>query len=326
MPRAARISFELLETFVTLIDAEGDAAQAARELEINQPSMSKRLATLQHANETISKPWLQRFGKQWQLTETGKQFLPAARELVSRMQALREASNHDHRLAPDVSIGCGEDVIDALVMPALEDFLRELPKCTYRVSVMSGADRIQQVANGTLNMATVTHSDDDILEEAGRELCVENLKHDPLVLVLGRSAPKEVRDRFRLLPDPITNLGLLDNLPLILPAPEGGTRTRIDDALRKADGLNNIKVVLELEGWQTILNYVRHGHGLGIVIRSAVSDKRELLPPKSFDEELLAPTITKLICRYRASEPSALDLSPAAETLRTLLKSRAKKS
>jgi DNA-binding transcriptional LysR family regulator len=42
MPREASMS--LLETFLTLLRHKGNAARAARELRINQPSISKRLA------------------------------------------------------------------------------------------------------------------------------------------------------------------------------------------------------------------------------------------------------------------------------------------
>ena len=63
MPRPSRLSFELLETFVTVIEEEGDASRAASILDINQPSMSKRLAQLQNAGTSIRSPWLERRGK-----------------------------------------------------------------------------------------------------------------------------------------------------------------------------------------------------------------------------------------------------------------------
>src|SRR4051794_15015419 len=49
MPRPVSLSPELLQTFVEVIRHDGDAVAAAKTLGINQPSMSKRLAQLQHA-------------------------------------------------------------------------------------------------------------------------------------------------------------------------------------------------------------------------------------------------------------------------------------
>ena len=60
MPRSSRLSPELLETFITVLEAGGDAALAAEQLNINQPSMSKRLALLQRPGPLVDRPWLVR--------------------------------------------------------------------------------------------------------------------------------------------------------------------------------------------------------------------------------------------------------------------------
>lgn len=49
MPRPSTLSLELLQTFLVLLRDDGDAAVTTRELDINQPSMSKRLSIFQHA-------------------------------------------------------------------------------------------------------------------------------------------------------------------------------------------------------------------------------------------------------------------------------------
>ena len=76
MPRPPTLSPELLQTFVTVAETGGDAARAAEVLEINQPSMSKRLARLQHSGRGLKKPWLERVGKTWRLTEEGERVRP----------------------------------------------------------------------------------------------------------------------------------------------------------------------------------------------------------------------------------------------------------
>ena len=53
MPRPASLSPELLQTFIAVVGHDGDAVAAANALGINQPSMSKRLAQLQHAGRVL---------------------------------------------------------------------------------------------------------------------------------------------------------------------------------------------------------------------------------------------------------------------------------
>src|SRR5512144_17867 len=90
MPRPASLSPELLQTFVAVVDHDGGAVAAATALGINQPSMSKRLAQLQHAGRVLRRPWVERRGKTWVLTEEGRRVLPSAEDLVHRYDQLRK--------------------------------------------------------------------------------------------------------------------------------------------------------------------------------------------------------------------------------------------
>ncbi len=72
MPRSVSLSFELLQTFVSLVRHEGEAAAVMRELELNQPTLLKRLKYLQHAGPLLDHPWLVREGKTWRLTDEGR--------------------------------------------------------------------------------------------------------------------------------------------------------------------------------------------------------------------------------------------------------------
>src|SRR5438105_7454025 len=91
MPRPPSISPELMTTFVTVVRMDGDATKAADVLRINQPSMSKRLAFLQHAGRILRRPWLERVGKTWKLTDEGRRALPAVEELIRRYHLLTES-------------------------------------------------------------------------------------------------------------------------------------------------------------------------------------------------------------------------------------------
>ncbi|MBL8828465.1 MAG: LysR family transcriptional regulator [Planctomycetaceae bacterium] len=318
MPRHSRISVDLLETFVTLMETEGDAATAMQRLGINQPSMSKRLALLQHRHDAIPYPWITREGKVWKPTDAGKLYLPAATEIVERQRLLENSINLNYPLLSRVSLCCGEEAVRTFVRPAVEEFRKKYPDSQFRVSVLSPYDRIMNVATGAADLATVTHDEESIKRIARRPLHIETLTKDPLALVMGKGR-KDMRQRFESLPARNVRIKHLADFPLVLPAPDGGTRVRIDTAIAAAKLRGPINVIAELEGWQTLLEYVQCGIGVGILPRSAIEAHSGPLLVKWLDDDALEPTTTKLICRYKADATENLDLSDEARALRELL-------
>ncbi len=146
MPRPASLSPELLQTFVTLHQTEGDAAQAAEILGINQPSMSKRLAQLQHAGRILKRPWLERLGKRWLLTDEGERVLPAVQDLLHRYEQLK---TFVAGAAPSgLHFACGREGVTGFVLEAVKRFRREHPQTRIRLATLRGEQRIEGVASG----------------------------------------------------------------------------------------------------------------------------------------------------------------------------------
>jgi DNA-binding transcriptional LysR family regulator len=108
VPRPAQLSIDLLETFVALIRNDGDTTKAARILDINQPSLSKRLAFLQHSGKVLQRPWLKRSGKTWELSAEGSRVLPAVRELLDRYQILTDFTNAPRPEPVGLRFACGQ--------------------------------------------------------------------------------------------------------------------------------------------------------------------------------------------------------------------------
>jgi DNA-binding transcriptional LysR family regulator len=284
---------------------EGDATRAAEILDINQPSMSKRLAFLQHAGRIIRRPWLERVGKHWQLTEEGRRVLPAVEELVHRYRLLTEAIEEAR---PAVVFGCGPGGAAGFVRQAVQSFRAAHPDATFRVSSRPAKARVEGVGNGSLDMATVRLPQQDILELAHRPLFIEDLYDDPLVLV---AAPSSVDiDEFSVLAEKGLSPKSIVRFPLVLPEPDSGLRRDFDRRCRDAGVLDRLKVVVEVGAPPIALDYVRDGIGIGVVPRSATFEQMGLvikpLPPK------LAPINTiRVICRKRAGTDD-LDLSEGA--------------
>ena len=294
-----------MTTFVTVVRTDGDATRAAEVLNINQPSMSKRLAFLQHAGRILRRPWLERVGKSWHLTEEGRRVLPAVEELVHRYRLLTEAIEEER---PAIVFGTGSGGAAGYVRRALLAFRERHPDATYRVSARSPSARVEGVANGSLDMACVRLPLAEILEKARRPLFVEDLYDDPLVLVAGPQV--EGFDEFQGLTEKSLTPKSLTRFPLVLPEPDAGLRREFDRRCRDAGVADRLRVAVEVGPAPTALGYVRDGLGIGVLPRSALNGYKDLtvksLPPK------LSPMNTvRVICRKRAGTDD-LDLTEQA--------------
>ena len=149
MPRKARLTFELMETLVELMNSDGDASKARHRLGINQPSMSKRLKLLQHSDRVGPVPWVQSVGQRWKLTAEGERNLPAVRQLLRLEQSLGSDIDTRSLLQPTVSIACGQTAVTSILKAPLNQFRKEFKDARVRISTPRGTARIQGVANGT---------------------------------------------------------------------------------------------------------------------------------------------------------------------------------
>ena len=302
-----------MTTFITVIRNEGDATRAAEILDINQPSMSKRLAFLQHAGRILRKPWLERVGKNWRLTEEGRRVLPAVEELVHRYRLLTEAIEEAR---PAVVFGCGPGGAAGFVRQAVHAFRAAYPLATLRISSRPAKARVEGVGNGSLDMATVRLAQHELLELAHRPLFTEDLYDDPLVMVAAPALPSI--DEFTALAEKALSPKVVLRFPLVLPEPDSGLRRDFDRRCRDASVLDRLKVVVEVGPSPTALDYVRDGIGIGVVPRSATVGQGGLivkpLPPK-----LLPVNTIRVICRKRAGTDD-LDLSEGAADFLTALR------
>jgi LysR family transcriptional activator of glutamate synthase operon len=316
MPPTATLSFELLRTFVALVQHDGYAGQAMRALGLNQPTMSKRLRHLQHAGLLLRRPWLVRKGKRWELTAEGRRILPAVTDLVQGYVNLQAFLGGEEVGRAQVRFACGQQTAQGLVREALRAFRAEHPHASLRISTLRGQARIEGVANGSLDLAIVSHEETAIAEIARRPLHVEPLLTHRLALVdAGQAAWSR---SFRRLPADGVSPSAFQEFPLILPEPDAGIRKSLDHLLRREGVFPKLNVVLEVGGWSTILGYVRDGHGVGLVSEGVLAEETGLTV-RYLDPDHFLPIATKLICRRLPGMGEQLDLSAEARAWREVL-------
>ena len=324
MPRPSRLSLELLETFVALADHDGDATHTAEYLGINQPSVSKRLAALRRlTSERIGQPWLVRKGKRWRLTPEGQRVRLVVADMVRRYEQLERFVASGAEGGPLVSIACGQQAATGFVRRAIEQFLRKSPEAHVRLSTPRGRARIEGVAAGQFDLAVVTDSPATIRKVARREMYVEQLFNDHFVLAANPPVKTNWGQHWQNLPtdQPALASALLD-LPFILPEPDAARRQQFEDWCYRATQ-KTFKVKLEAGGWQTILEFVESGLGVGLVPQSAVEMFRERsrckLTTRPLDPAEFPPDAVRLIAR-KAHGKEEPDLTGLGKTIAAFLR------
>ena len=274
---------------------------------------------MQHAGPLLDRPWVERRGKTWELTEEGKRVWPAVLELVEgheNLQAFLSGGGNTPESAP-VRFACGQTMAAGLVREALRMFRKKDPRTVLRISTLRGRARIEGVSNGSLDLAIVTHDEPTILEIARRPLHIEPLVRHGLLLVCATDSPWS--RAVRSLPREGVAVEGLERFPLIIPEVDAGVRKVLDEALRRRGVPARLDVALEIGGWGTILAYVRDGLGVGIVSEAAVVEPKGLIV-RPLDPEVFPPIEARLIARRLAGSGDALDLSDHAEAWRAVLR------
>ena len=174
-----RLPRELLETFVSVVEQEGDASAAAQRLGISQPTMSKRMAALR---ALTSSPWLVRQGKRWLITNEGQRVQGVVSNLLQQQQQAEEfiALGGDARTT--VSVACGQMAMLGFVGTAARKFARSQPNVRLRLATRRSRARIEGLVAGQFDMVVVAESDARIREIAGFELHSGQLYEDVVAL------------------------------------------------------------------------------------------------------------------------------------------------
>ncbi len=241
MTDITHLPLELLQTFVKIVESEGDASAAAEALEISQPSISKRLSALRRlVGGDEDRSWLMLKGKRWLLTRDGERVIGTVADLVRHYEQVERFVATEEKGLSTVTIACGQTAASGFVRIAIEKLLKSHPDCRVRLSTLRGRDRITGVAGGQFDMAIVTDSEAVIRDVAGIDLYIEPLSTDHFVIVGNPSPKSEWSKAWEALPDrrPI-KANELTNFPFILPEPDSTRRQTVRCMVRSSQQTNS---------------------------------------------------------------------------------------
>lgn len=245
------MNLEQLRGFVTIVEL-GTFTLAAEHLHLAQPSLSRQIASLE---ADLGLRLVDRSRSRTELTAAGEALLPLARRMLADADSVRHemaelAGLHRGR----VRLGATPTLCISLVTEALSDFHAEHPAIELRISERGSRGLIDELANGSLDLALITVSEERLVANA-------NLTSTPLLaeelVVVSSSARPPVTDQGEL------TLAELASLPQIVFHDTYDLRATTDAAFTAAGLTPN--VVVEGVEMDAALRFVERGLGLAIV-------------------------------------------------------------
>ncbi len=197
----------LLRAFVSIVD-QGSFSEAAEQLHITQPAISKRLAALE--NETGTQ-LIDRSHRSVRLTDSGARLLPHARRIIDEVHNARlSLSSEEGRVSGQLSVIASHHIGLHHLPDWLRRLNREFPEVTLRLQFMDSESALDALEKRAAELAFVT-----LNESMGHAFQVVTRWEDPMAFVVSPDHPLAQLDKPRL-----QDLANYDAL-----LPEAGTAT-----------------------------------------------------------------------------------------------------
>jgi DNA-binding transcriptional LysR family regulator len=285
MTRDAREpSLELLQTLL-LFEERGEVSAVAQALGLDQAVVSRRMKQLREKYGLI-----QGDRRGLALTSKARSALPAIRSLLRQHGHLAEWLKGKHEQPQVISIATGSFGARVYLPRAIAAFQREYPDWQVCVQIRRGRERILGVADGTFDLATVSHDEPQIrtiLAGAGYNTAsvrIEPLAEHPLCLVAGKDTPLG-RELSQVLEGQTVPLEMLTRFPLVGLDPQSGIRRQFESHIRGKSPALHFR--FEAGGWEAAKEYARHGLGVAVVpLPNLCSDDRSDLIIRQIPAEI----------------------------------------
>lgn len=147
------MDIDTLSAFIAVAE-HGSFSQAAHQLFLTQPAVSKRIASLELQLNTSL---FDRIGRQIVLTEAGRTLLPRAKQLLQDIDdARRSIDNLSGEVSGTLRIGSSHHIGLHRLPPVLRSYTKSYPKVHLDLSFVDSETVWQQVLNGELELGLLT--------------------------------------------------------------------------------------------------------------------------------------------------------------------------
>ncbi len=248
----------LLRSFLAVAEI-GAITEAAEQIGITQPALSRRLQQLE---EHLGVELLMRGRKGVTLTEMGRLVQSEALGIVARYEQMRElVSSHQRLEGGTVRIGGGATAVSFILPEAIAEFQAAYPQVRFQMREAGSSEIADDVVAGHLELGVVT------LPVRDRELDITTLADDRIVLVARHDHPLAQRRRVRI-------VDLADQAFVAFEA--GSALRQIIDAKLRDAGVE-VNVVMELRSIPAILRMVATTGNLAFVSQLGVESHGDVV-------------------------------------------------
>lgn len=245
----------------------GSFSQAALNLHLTQPAISKRIATLE---ETLGVILFDRIGRRINLTEEGRTLFPRAQQLLMDLEDMRRTvADASGPITGALTIGTSHHIGLHRLPPVLRRFSTLYRQVRLDLKFIDSEEAYDAVLKGDLELGIVT-----LPPALDNRLVAREIWDDPLAFVAGKDHPLTQQ------PCSLTALG---EYPAILPSSSTFTR-QIAEHLFETERVR-INVAMTTNYLETIKMMVQIGLGWSV------------LPASMTDDELIALNIPSLHLR-----------------------------
>jgi DNA-binding transcriptional LysR family regulator len=252
-----------LSAFITVAEA-GSFSQAAEQLNLTQPAVSKRIAVLEN---DLAVRLFDRIGKRVMLTEAGRLFLPRSRKIIREMEDVRTTiHNLSDQVSGTLSVGSSHHIGLHRLPPVLKQFSNIYPEVIIDISFLDSEKAYAGVNHGELELAVVTLS-------PKQEARIESqlVWNDPLSVM---TSPDHALTNLKVI-----ELSNLIDFPAILPAKNTFTRQLIDNMFNN-EGLK-MEPEMSTNYLETIKMIVSVGMAWSVLPESMLDENLKVLPIKN---------------------------------------------
>jgi len=202
------VDIAALDTFVAVTKC-ASFSEAAQQLHLTQPAISKRVAALEGELNTRL---FDRIGRQITLTEAGRALLPRAERILDELEDSRRAlTNLSGEVTGRLTIATSHHIGLHRMPPVLRSFMAHYPGVELDLQFRASEVICDDVEHGSLELGIVT-----LPSTPSDNLQVQAIWEDPLHIVCAKNHP--------LVAETVEGLDALGRYPAILT--EKGTFTR----------------------------------------------------------------------------------------------------
>ena len=248
-----------LQAFIA-VARNGSFSKASEQLFVTQPAISKRVAALE---EELGTQLFNRIARQISLTESGKQLIPKAQELVHQAEDMqRYASNLNDDISGNLSIAISHHIGLHRMPPILKEFNLRHPEVQLDIRFEDSDQAFSAVEHGDIEFAVIT-----LPTELPEKLIKETVWQDQLNIMVGLEHPLSNQSDI--------SLEVLAAYQCVLPDKETETHKIIDRQFKEF-GLE-MKVQMETNNLETLKMLVGAGLGWSLLPKTMLDDSLRVL-------------------------------------------------